>query len=308
MFTRVFVALGVVYVLVQYGIPIVSRKVTGLDFPMTVPSTLVLFYAILILIGTFVFVTSDEASLESFMNPIKKTLGGEYGNTVSLVSILFATLLSGLFVFNWVKPTVASPVGMRIQHPSSNFPKKFEAVHNPLANPTDAEVDEFIEQVKNNNVKYFPQVHEVNMKFTNVDHIPTAPVKEFLKQLESGDVDKKIAREALMEKRLFEGRALYQINCRPCHGTRTTGDGPLAYGFKLRPLNFTDNGTIEVIVEGYTFWRVETGGLGLPVESTPWDSAMPVWGLDLSEQERWSIILGEYNLAEKTPRIREKLE
>jgi hypothetical protein len=79
----------------------------------------------------------------------------------------------------------------------------------------------------------------------------------------------------------------------------------MADGFKLRPINFTDNGTIETIVEGYTFWRVANGGVGLPTEATPWDSAMPQWKLNLSEEERWKIIMAEYDLAEKTPRIPE---
>ena len=82
------------------------------------------------------------------------------------------------------------------------------------------------------------------------------------------------------------------MNCRPCHGDSVAGDGPMADGFKLRPINFTDNGTIETIVEGYTFWRVTNGGPGLPTEATPWDSAMPEWKLSLTEEERWKIILG----------------
>ena len=309
MFWTVLVTLAIIFSLIKFGIPAISKWITGMDkFPLTVPSTLFLFYTILILVGTFVYITSDEDMLESFLDPIKKTFRGGYGSVTRLIVLVLVPILAGAAVFFWVKPTVASPVALRIQHPSSNFPKKFEDMENPMTNPTDAEVDEFIEQVKTNSVEYFPQVQEVGRTFNNIDHIPTAPAKEFLKQLAGGNVDKKVARAALLEKRLFEGRAMYEINCRACHGDSTTGDGPMAYGFHLRPINFTDNGTIEVIVEGYTFWRVMNGGLGLPVESTPWDSAMPVWKLDLSDKERWTIIMGEYNLADKTPRIREKLE
>ena len=308
MFWWVVITLTIVVALIKFGIPAVSRIITGLDFPLTVPSTLFLFYAVLIIVGTFVYITSDEDTLKNFMHPIKSSLSGAYGRMVQLIIMILTPLVVCAGVFNWVKPSVASPVALRIQHPSSNFPKKFETAQNPMANPTDVEIDEFVDQVKNNNVKYFPQVNEVGRTFTNIDHIPTAPVFKFLEQLKAGKVDKNLTKEALMEKRLFEGRAMYQINCRPCHGDSTAGDGPMAYGFKLRPINFTDNGTIETVVEGYTFWRVSTGGLGLPKESTPWDSAMPVWELDLSEEERWTIILGEYNLAEKTPRIPEKLE
>jgi len=120
-----------------------------------------------------------------------------------------------------------------------------------------------------------------------------------------GTISPETGRAALMEKNLFEGRALYAINCRACHGDSVAGDGPMADGFKLRPINFTDNGTIETIVTGYTFWRVENGGPGLPTEATPWDSAMPEWKLSLTEEQRWKIILAEYSLARKTPRIPE---
>ncbi|MFQ5432467.1 MAG: c-type cytochrome [Nitrospinota bacterium] len=301
---------GLVIILlgIKYLVPVISRKVTGLDLPLPVPSTLMWFYIILLSIGTFVYVSSDEEMLNDFMRPIKRTFRAEYGSAFRLIALIGTPVIIGIFVFMQVKPTVASPVALRIQHPSSNFPKRFEGMKNPMAEPSEAEVDEFIEQVKNNNVQFFPQVHEVGRKFTNIDHIAKKEVQEFLTKLKAGQVDKALARESLIQKRLFEGRALYQINCRPCHGTRTAGDGPMAYGFKLRPINFTDNGTIETIVEGYTFWRVMNGGLGLPNESTPWDSAMPVWKLDLSEKERWTIIMGEYNIADKTPRIPEKLE
>jgi len=302
------VTLAILFALIKFAVPALSRKITGLDFPLPVPSTLFLFYTILVLIGAFVYITSDQAALDSFMLPIKKSLGGQYGAAVKLLVIVLAPLIAGAGVACWVKPTEASPVALRIQHPSSNFPRKFENLENPMANPTEEEVARFIEQVKNNNVAYLPQVHETGRTFTNIDHIPTKPAQDFLKALKAGNVDKKLAREALLEKRLFEGRALYEINCRACHGDSAAGDGPMAYGFHLRPINFTDNGTIEVLVEGYAFWRVQMGGPGLPVESTPWDSAMPVWGLDLTEKERWTIIMGEYDLAQKTPRIREKLE
>ncbi len=305
---NVVVALAVIFLLIKFGVPAASRKITGLDLPLPVPSTLFLFYAVLILIGTFVYVTSDEAYMESFLAPIKKLLRDGYGKRSRIVVTTLVPVVVAVGVFLWVRPTVTSPVALRIQHPSSNFPRKFESVLNPMENPTDAEIDEFIEQVKNNAVEFFPQVQEVGNKFTNIDFIPKKPVQDFLAKLKNGDVDRELAKEALHEKNLFEGRAMYEINCRVCHGDSAGGDGPMAYGFQLRPINFTDNGTIEVLVEGYTFWRVKIGGLGLPVESTPWDSAMPVWSLDLTEKERWAIIMGEYNLAQKTPRIREKLE
>ncbi|OGW01809.1 MAG: hypothetical protein A2889_04305 [Nitrospinae bacterium RIFCSPLOWO2_01_FULL_39_10] len=230
-------------------------------------------------------------------------LRGEYGNRTRLITLIIIPLIAGFNVYSFAAPKVSSPTSLRIQHPSSNFPKQFETAKNPIENPTDADIDKFIEQVKNNSVEFIPQA---KMPPGGIDFIPFEPVQTFLKELKEGKTDKEKAKLALREKNLFEGRILYEMNCRPCHGDSVAGDGPMADGFKLRPINFTDNGTIETIVEGYTFWRVSTGGRGLPKEATPWDSAMPVWQLDLTEEERWKIIMAEYDLAQKTARMPEK--
>ncbi|MFQ5851232.1 MAG: c-type cytochrome [Candidatus Binatia bacterium] len=109
-------------------------------------------------------------------------------------------------------------------------------------------------------------------------------------------------------KFLEEGRVLYQKNCRPCHGTTAGGDGPMGWGFRLKPANFRDLGTIATLVEGYAFWRIKEGGVGLPPEASPWDSAMPSWKEELTDEEIWKIILAEYDTAGVEPRKPEKLE
>jgi hypothetical protein len=109
-------------------------------------------------------------------------------------------------------------------------------------------------------------------------------------------------------KFLEEGRVLYQKNCRPCHGTIAGGDGPMGWGFRLKPANFRDLGTIATIVESYVFWRIKEGGIGLPGQASPWDSAMPKWKDELTDNEIWKIILAEYDTAGVEPRRPEKLE
>ena len=99
-----------------------------------------------------------------------------------------------------------------------------------------------------------------------------------------------------------EGRVLFQINCRPCHGTPANGDGPMAYGFRLRPANFSSEDTIATVIEAYAFWRVRVGGIGLPNEGSPWDSAMPAWAGELSDEQIWKIIAAEYQIAGVEPR------
>ncbi len=301
-----------VIVLVEWIIPAVSRSITGLPFPLTVPSTLSLFYVVLTLIALFLFVTFSDENLEEFWRPIRRFLAGDFGKLPLLAALLLVPIIIGWQVYETLRPTMDAPIALRIQHPSSNFPKSYEELHNPHAQPTEADVQAFVDQARDDTVDFIPQVEadfemwsEFNPDQPLLAAIGTPPIKVFLTALAGGEVDPETARTALIEKNLFEGRALYAMNCRPCHGDSVSGDGPMADGFKLRPINFTDQGTIETIVEGYTFWRVENGGPGLPTEATPWDSAMPEWKLSLTEDERWKIIMAEYDLAEKTPRIPE---
>ncbi|MFQ5567863.1 MAG: c-type cytochrome [Paracoccaceae bacterium] len=311
-FWSAVLTLAIVYALVKWGIPAASREITGLPFPLPVPGTLVFIFMLLTVIALFLLVTFSDENLDEFLHPIRKLLRGEFGRIPRAVVMTAIPFLVAWQVYGMVVPKVALPPSLRIQHPSSNFPKSFEALENPFGNPTDAEIQAFIEQARADQVEFIPQVMadiEAWMDETDPDHMlsffPAGPVQTFLAQLEADAVDVETARAALLEKNLFEGRALYAMNCRPCHGDSVGGDGPMADGFKLRPINFTDNGTIETIVEGYTFWRVTNGGPGLPTEATPWDSAMPEWKLSLTEEERWKIILAEYDLAQKTPRIPE---
>jgi mono/diheme cytochrome c family protein len=311
-FWSIVLTLLIVYGLIKWGVPMVSRQITNLPFPLPVPGTLMFFYMVLTVVSLFILVTFSDEYLNEFLAPIKKFLRGEYGKAPRAAGLVMVPLLVGWQVYGVTAPQVELPASLRIQHPSSNFPKKLEALKNPFADPSDAEVEAFIDQAKANDVTLIPQVvadvaqwKEANPDEHMLTFIPTEPIKKFLANIKSDNVSPETAKAALMEKNLFEGRALYAMNCRPCHGDSVSGDGPMADGFKLRPINFTDNGTIETIVEGYTFWRVTNGGPGLPTEATPWDSAMPQWKFNLTEEERWKIILAEYDLAEKTPRIPE---
>ncbi|MDP6389847.1 MAG: cytochrome c [Alphaproteobacteria bacterium] len=311
-FWTMVLTLVAIYAFIKWGIPAASRQITNLPFPLPVPGTLIFMFMVLTLIALFMLVTFSDEHLEDFLAPIKALLAGRYGKLPRAAVLVAIPLIAGWQVYDATVPKVELPSSLRIQHPSSNFPKKFEAMKNPVANPDDKAIDAFIEQAKAGEIELIPQAAsdvENWVKEMEPEHmlefIPTPPMKKFLKELADGKVSKVTAKAALLEKNLFEGRALYAMNCRPCHGDSVAGDGPMADGFKLRPINFTDNGTIETIVEGYTFWRVGNGGPGLPTEATPWDSAMPEWKLSLTEEERWKIILAEYDLAEKTPRIPE---
>ncbi len=98
------------------------------------------------------------------------------------------------------------------------------------------------------------------------------------------------------------GTILYQKNCRPCHGAAADGTGPLARGLRLKPVDFTDGGTIASLVESYPFWRVREGNAGMPDIATPWNSAMPAWQDELSDVDIWRIISTEYRISGTEPR------
>ena len=99
-----------------------------------------------------------------------------------------------------------------------------------------------------------------------------------------------------------EGRLLFQTNCRPCHGTPANGEGPMAYGLRLRPANFRSEDTIATVIEAYAFWRIREGAPGLPNAGSPWDSAMPAWKDELTDDQIWKIIAAEYQIAGVDPR------
>lgn len=105
-----------------------------------------------------------------------------------------------------------------------------------------------------------------------------------------------------------QGRRVYFENCVFCHGDQLDGEGIFAHGFDPKPANFADPTTIVMLQEGYLFWRISTGGPGLPQESEPWSSAMPAWDQFLSEQEIWEVILFLYDHTQQRPRAKGHVE
>jgi mono/diheme cytochrome c family protein len=104
------------------------------------------------------------------------------------------------------------------------------------------------------------------------------------------------------------GKGFFAAMCSPCHGGNFDGKGPAAKGFNPPPANFVDPGTIAQLQESYVFWRIKKGGVGLPVEGMPWKSAMPRWEFELTDEQIWKIIMGEYDGAGQKPRTWEEEE
>ena len=99
-----------------------------------------------------------------------------------------------------------------------------------------------------------------------------------------------------------KGKQVYYRGCVFCHGDNLEGDGLYAHGLSPIPANLADPGTIAQLQESFLFWRIAKGGPGLPVEGTPWDSAMPAWEQFLDEDEIWDVILFLYDFTGARPR------
>ncbi|NQZ94994.1 MAG: cytochrome c [Myxococcales bacterium] len=108
------------------------------------------------------------------------------------------------------------------------------------------------------------------------------------------------------EANLAAGKAVYYRNCMYCHGDDLDGKGHFANAFNPLPANFRDGGTISQLEETYVYWRVATGGPGLPQGATPWNSSMPVWQDFLSDEEIWQVVAYIYDASGSTPRVSEE--
>jgi mono/diheme cytochrome c family protein len=115
------------------------------------------------------------------------------------------------------------------------------------------------------------------------------------RKLEKDDPEK-------FQEMVAAGADVYVQNCHFCHGDKLDGQGPYAAGLNPVPLNFQDVGTIAQLQESFLFWRIATGGPGLPEEAAPWISSMPVWEEFLTEEEIWQVILYLYDYTGRRPR------
>lgn len=89
---------------------------------------------------------------------------------------------------------------------------------------------------------------------------------------------------ALTTQALEDGKAVFTRECMICHGVAGRGDGPYGQGLQPPPPDFGDGsyGTLQkpTYTDSDYFWRISEG--------LPW-SAMPVWKLRYSAEDRWKL-------------------
>ena len=232
-------------------------------FPPFMPRSLMISYSIIVLIGLFLYFSSDEERWREFKTPILATLRDDDRALVRWPLLVILALLPGYAVYGSVRPSLEKPLELRQVHPSPPgsikvYGKTFDLA--TLENP-------------------------VRMKV--------------LEQLEQ---DEETAWESYREA-VRAGSLVYYSNCFYCHGDQLDGKGHFASALDPLPTDFSDVGTIAQLQESFLFWRITTGGPGLPRGGMPWNSAMPVWHEMLDEEEVWNVITFLFDYVSQVPRM-----
>ncbi len=233
-------------------------------FPPLLPQTLMIQYMIITVVGVLLYFSFDDERWAEFMTPIRSVLRDDDKRLIRGFLLLTIPLLIGWVTYQAVKPSLDSPIELRQVHPAPPTSLKvFNATYN---------LGKLENPVRNEVVDQYPQDRDAAM------------------QIYTDSVE--------------AGRDVYYQNCFYCHGDRLDGQGPFADGFiNPLPINFQDVGTIAQLEEAFLFWRITTGGPGLPREGTPWNSAMPVWHEFLEEADVWNVITFLYDYVGQVPRI-----
>ncbi len=231
--------------------------------PPLMPVSLLIQYMIICVIGVLLFFSFDEKTWNNFKYPIAAVVRKDNTWPLRWFFLLAIPALIAWTTYIMIRPDWESPVELRQIHP---------------APPSTLNVF---------NKKY---------DLTKLEN----PVREkVIASMKAGDKDKGWE---IYNNAVGAGRDVYYQNCFFCHGDLMYGEGVFANGFNPRPINFQDE-TINQLQEAFLFWRITTGGPGLPREGTPWNSAMPVWHGMLAEDDVWNVITFLYDYIGEVPRI-----
>ncbi len=233
-------------------------------FPPVLPQTLMIQYMAITVVGVLLYYSFDDARWAEFMSPIRAVLRDDGKGWLRVVFLVSIPLLAGWITYTLVRLELEAPVELRQVHPAPPSSLKLDGRRYDLT------------RLQN-------------------------PIREAV--IEQFASDREGAMAAYADA-VRAGRDVYYQNCFFCHGDLLDGDGHFSEGFtNPLPANFQDVGTIAQLEEAFLFWRINTGGPGLPGEGTPWNSAMPVWHEYLDENEVWQVIIFLYDYVGQVPRI-----
>ena len=227
------------------------------------PRSVMIGYMIIVFAGVILYFSSDEVRWRELKAPIAATLREDDKWPLRWALLAVLPLVPGYAVHDALKPSRETPLELRQVHPSP------------------------------------PAAIRVYGKSYDLAKIENPVRMNVLKQLETdADAAWKAYREAVRA-----GSQIYYQNCFYCHGDQLSGKGHFARGFDPLPTDFSDVGTIAQLQESFLFWRITTGGPGLPKGGMPWNSAMPAWHEMLSEEEVWNVITFLFDYVGQVPRM-----
>ncbi len=232
-------------------------------FPPVLPKTLMIQYMIITIIGILLYFAFDDKKWSEFKAPILATLQDDDKALLRGFFLIAIPLLAAYVTYGVVKPSLEAPVELRQVHPAP--PSAVRAYNKTFDLAT----------LEN------PVRHDI--------------LDALAKDKEAG--------WSKYHESVAAGRDVYYTNCFYCHGDLLDGKGQYAHGFSPQPINFQDPTVIPQLQESFLFWRIVTGGPGLPVEGTPWNSAMPVWHEMLEENDVWNVINFIFDYNGQVPRI-----
>ncbi len=232
-------------------------------FPPFLPRSLMITYSIIVVTGLFLYFSSDEDRWAEFKSPIVNTLRDDNKALLRWPLLVIVSLLAAYAVYDGVRPSFDKPLELRQVHPS-----------------------------------------------------PPASIKVYGKSFDLGTLENPVRMQVLellgknedsaweaYRKAVTAGSEIYYGNCFYCHGDQLDGKGHFASALDPLPTDFGDVGTIAQLQESFLFWRITTGGPGLPTGGMPWNSAMPVWHEMLNEEEVWNVITFLFDYVGQVPRM-----
>ncbi len=233
-------------------------------FPPLLPKSLMIQYMVIVSVGILLYFSFDDERWDEFMRPLRALLRDDGLGWLRGLMLVAVPALVGWVVYQGVRPTLDSPVELRQVHPAP------------------------------------PSTLKVFGKSYNLTQLEN-PLRDRVIGLYEQDREQAMS---VYNAAVSAGRDLYYRNCYFCHGDLLDGEGPFADAFiNPKPISFQNVGTIAQLQEAFLFWRIATGGPGLPKEGTPWNSAMPVWHEFLDEEEIWQVITFLYDYVGQVPRI-----
>jgi len=232
-------------------------------FPPFMPRSLMISYIIITLTGLLLYFSSDDQRWSEFKTPIVSTLRDDDKSLLRWPLLILISMLPGYAVYDAMKPSLEKPLELRQVHPSP-----------PAA------------------IKVFDKSFDL----ATLEN----PVR--MRVLDQLETDADGAWDTYQET-INAGSLVYYSNCFYCHGDQLDGKGHFAKALDPLPTDFGDVGTIAQLQESFLFWRITTGGPGLPKGGMPWNSAMPVWHEMLSEEDVWNVITFLYDYVEQVPRM-----